>query len=84
MSQRQVNVRLEADIVDVLAAAAFIDGVSTGELLRPYLRSLADELARDPQVMAAVRARRERAAIHEGKLQNLSKPRAGRSGRTDA
>jgi uncharacterized protein (DUF1778 family) len=57
MPQRQLNIRLDAAKFDVLEAAAFIEGVSLPEVIRPVLDSLALELAADPTVQLALWAR---------------------------
>ena len=56
---------------DVLEAAAFIDGVSLPEIIRPVLDALAHDLAADPTVQMALRAREERSATRSGKLTRL-------------
>jgi len=71
MSQRQLNVRLDAATFDILEAAAFIDGVSLPDVIRPVIDALASELGTDPAVQLALRAREERSAARSGKLTRL-------------
>ncbi len=71
MAHRQLNIRLDAAKFDVLEAAAFIDGVSLPEIIRPVLDALASKLAADPTVQLALRAREERSATRSGKLARL-------------
>ncbi|HSZ15329.1 MAG TPA: hypothetical protein VK790_14940 [Solirubrobacteraceae bacterium] len=71
VAQRQLNIRVDAAMFDVLEAAAFIDGMSLPELIRPILDDLAKDLAADPAVQLALRAREERSATRSGKLTRL-------------
>jgi hypothetical protein len=72
VAQRQLNIRVDGVKFDVLEAAAFIDGVSLPEIIRPVLDALANDLAADPTVQLALRAREERSATRSGKLTRLS------------
>jgi hypothetical protein len=62
---------MDAAKFDVLEAAAFIDGVSLPEIIRPVLDALATDLVADPTVQLALRAREERSATRSGKLARL-------------
>jgi hypothetical protein len=71
MPQRQLNVRMDGGTFDLLEAAAFVEGISLPEVIRPVIEALANELGADPAVQLALRAREERAAARSGKLTRL-------------
>jgi hypothetical protein len=60
LAQRQVNIRISEAEFKVLAAAAFLDGVNPPDLLRPIVEGLVEELGADPDVIAALQAKRAR------------------------
>ena len=82
MATGQVNSRIDADLQQVLEAAAWVEGKSVGELIRGPVEELARRLSNDRQVKLALQARAERAAVNEGKLTPISARR--RSGGSDA
>jgi uncharacterized protein (DUF1778 family) len=57
MPQSQVNVRLDSRKLEILEAAAFVDGRSVGELIRDAIEDLADELQEQVAVQLAIQAR---------------------------
>ncbi len=57
MPQSQVNVRLDSRKLEVLEAAAFVDGRSVGELIRSAIEELADSLHDEVAVQLAIQAR---------------------------
>jgi len=72
MAQRQINVRLPIETVEVLETAAYLEGMSSvPELIRTIVDLEAARLRRDPHVQEVLRARAERAAMREGKLSSL-------------
>lgn len=72
MSQKQLNVRMEEATFDVIEAAAFVQGVSLPEIIRPQVEALAESLSRDHSIQTALRARAEHRAARSGKLSSLS------------
>jgi hypothetical protein len=58
--QEQVNVRLDADLVEILEAAAFIEDASVAELARGAIEGLARRYSTDRAVRSALEARRLR------------------------
>lgn len=76
-SQRQLNIRVDAETFDVLEAVAFLDGASLPDVIRPVIEQLAEELeAADPAIQLALRARAERSALRTGKLARLPRREA--------
>jgi hypothetical protein len=72
MAQRQINVRLPIETIEVLETAAYLEGMSSvPELIRKIVDLEAGRLRRDPHVQEVLRARAERAAMREGKLSSL-------------
>jgi hypothetical protein len=71
MAQKQLNVRLNEDIFDVLEAMAFIEGVSLPDIIRPVIEALAFEARSEPAIQLALRARAERMAVRSGKLSRI-------------
>jgi hypothetical protein len=74
-TQRQINVRLPANVVGVIEAAAILEELSTAEYLKPVLEDLAGSLKEDPSVQTIIRLRAERAAQKEGKLSPIDSKR---------
>ncbi len=67
-----MNVRINPDSLDFLEAAAFVRRFrGLQELLRPIVEQFAEGLAKDPEVHAAVRARRDRDARASSKVERL-------------
>jgi hypothetical protein len=60
IQQEQVNVRLDANLVEVLEAAAFVEQVSVSELARGAVENLARTYASEVAVQSALKARRLR------------------------
>jgi uncharacterized protein (DUF1778 family) len=60
MAVSQVNIRLDSRKLEILEAAAFVDGRSVPEFVRATIEGLADQLADDPAVLLALQARDER------------------------
>jgi hypothetical protein len=58
--QEQVNVRVDAELVRVLEAAAFVEGASVAELARGAIENLARRYSTDQAVQSALEARRLR------------------------
>ncbi|HTW42417.1 MAG TPA: hypothetical protein VMD79_08885 [Solirubrobacteraceae bacterium] len=71
MGQKQLNVRLNEDIFDVLEAMAFIEGVSLPDVIRPVIEALALEARSEPAIQLALRARAESMAVRSGKLSRI-------------
>ncbi len=77
MAQRQVNVRVDDATFGVLEAAAFLEGASLPDLIRPRIEAAARDYADEHAVQTALRAREEHLATRAGKLSSLrSRPRA--------
>lgn len=62
MAHAQVNARVSAEIQEILEAAAYAQRKAVGEVVRPAIEQLAQELAEVPAVKTALRARKEMAA----------------------
>jgi hypothetical protein len=74
-NQNQLNIRLKPDRDVFLRAAAFVNGLSAGELARQLLEeAIQERYAEVPTVKKAVEARIEQTAANEGKLAHLPKP----------
>jgi hypothetical protein len=71
MAQRQLNVRLDEKTFSVLEAAAFVEGTSLPDVIRPQLEALAERFSREHAVETALRAREEHRASQAGKLSSL-------------
>lgn len=78
MPQRQLNIRLDEATFATLEAAAFVEGLSLPDVIRPELETLAVQLADDQAVRTALRAREERLASRTGKLTPLRARLAGK------
>jgi hypothetical protein len=76
MAQRQLNVRVDAATFDALEAAAFVEGVSLPDVIRPHIETFARALALERPVQNALRAREEHRAFNTGKLSVLQSRRA--------
>ncbi|HEV7495003.1 hypothetical protein [Baekduia sp.] len=74
---RQLNIRVRNEDFDVLAAAAWLDGESVAEFVRPRLEQWIQELRNDSEIAAAIRLQAERAARKEGKLSRIASRRLG-------
>lgn len=61
MAQSQVNVRIDSRKVEVLEAAAFVDGKTLAEFVRTAVEGLADRLGDDAAIQLALQARDHRA-----------------------
>lgn len=61
-ARSQVNIRLDPQEAEVLAAVAFLNEVSAAEALRPSIREFLQRAEEDPDVRATlkIRARRRR------------------------
>ncbi len=59
MAQSQVNVRVDSRKLEILEAAAFVDGRSVSDLVRSAIEELADLLNEEGAVQLALRARDE-------------------------
>ncbi len=77
MSQRQINIRLSSEVVDVLEAAAFARRMSVPELLKPLIEAEADALRASSAIQAALRGRAEWEAREAGTLSSLDEHRLG-------
>lgn len=73
--------RIPQDAFEVLEAAAYVRRLKMQALLAPVLQAFADDLRKDPAVRTAIRAREERDAVTQGKLQPLRRTQGG--GRPD-
>jgi hypothetical protein len=81
MPQSQVNVRVDSRKLEILEAAAFVDGRSVGELVRSALEDLADQLHEDVAVQLAIQARDARQRAPAPTVIGFpTKHRAGRAG----
>jgi uncharacterized protein (DUF1778 family) len=61
-AQEQVNVRLDAEMLAILEAAAFVEHASVTELVRPAVEGLARRYGNDHAVQLALEARDAREA----------------------
>ena len=59
MAQSQINVRVDSRKLEILEAAAFVDGRTVGDLVRAAVEDLADALHEKPPVQLAIQARDE-------------------------
>jgi hypothetical protein len=57
VGRTQVNIRLESEEADLLAAVAFLSDQSAAEVLRPVIRAFLEDQRNDPDVTAAARIR---------------------------
>jgi uncharacterized protein (DUF1778 family) len=57
LAQSQINVRMDSRKLEVLEAAAFVDGRSVGDLVRAAIEDLADSLHDQVPVQLAIQAR---------------------------
>ncbi|MDT7713796.1 MAG: hypothetical protein QOG46_2703 [Pseudonocardiales bacterium] len=57
MAQSQVNIRVDSRKLEILEAAAFVDGRSVGDLVRAAVEDLADRLHEQAAVQLAIQAR---------------------------
>jgi hypothetical protein len=80
MAQRQLNVRVDAATFDALEAAAFVEGISLPDVIRPHIETFARALAQEGPVQNALRAREEYRAFNTGKLSVLRSRRVGAEG----
>jgi hypothetical protein len=60
LPRSQVNVRLDSDEAEVLAAVAFLNDASAAEVLRPIVRDFLRKQRDDPEVDAALKIRKRR------------------------
>jgi uncharacterized protein (DUF1778 family) len=58
--QRQVNVRLDDETIEVLEAAGFLDGRNLTDEVRAAIRNRAAEAGQDPIVREALELKRKR------------------------
>lgn len=66
VTQRQVNVRLDEDTIEILEAAGFLDGRNLTDEARAAIVSRAEEAGSDPLVQQARDLRRQRKAAAAG------------------
>lgn len=59
MAQSQINVRVDSRKLEVLEAAAFVDGRTVGDLVRAAIEDLADTVHEQAAVQLAIQARDE-------------------------
>jgi hypothetical protein len=59
---------MDQDAFDVLEAAAFVQGASLPDLIRPHIEALTASLVQEHAVQTALRAREEHRAARTGKL----------------
>jgi hypothetical protein len=79
--QAQVNIRLDAQILAVLEAAAFVHGLSVGELARQLLEAGAADLQDSSAVKKALQARMEGPGeVDDSRVTSISKRRSGGDG----
>lgn len=80
MAQSQVNIRMDSRQLEVLEAAAFVDGRSVPDLIRAALDDLAKELGEQAPVQLALQARDERMRQSRGNVRGFpTKHRAQRA-----
>jgi len=68
VAQSQVNVRIDSRKLEILEAAAFVDGRSMGDLVRGAVEDLADHLYEQAAVQLAIQARDEHAGKPKSNL----------------
>jgi hypothetical protein len=59
-SQRQVNVRLDEETIELLEVAGFLDGRNLLDEVRAAIHARAEEAAKDPEVQEVLARRRNR------------------------
>lgn len=64
MAQSQINVRVDSRKLEVLEAAAYVDGRTVGDLVRGAIEDLADSLGEAAAVQLALQARDEHVRGH--------------------
>ena len=80
---RQINVRQPLERYATLEAAAFVHHKgSPGKLIQELVDEAVDRYAELPSVKKALEARREQAAVDEGKLSHLRGKGGGRKAAT--
>lgn len=57
VARPQVNIRLDPDEAEILAAVAFLNDASAAEILRPVVRTFLSKQRKDPAVDAALKIR---------------------------
>jgi hypothetical protein len=80
MPQKQLNVRVDEETLDVLEAAAFTKRASLPDIVRPFLEELARTLREEPAVRTALVARGQRTAAEPDNVTLIATKR----GRKDA
>ena len=77
--QKQVNVRLDEETIELLDAAAWIDGLNLLDEVRTAIQRHAAEVAKDPDVQDALRLRRRRRPAEEElpRIRSLEDKRRG-------
>lgn len=68
MPQSQLNIRIDSRKLEVLEAAAFVDGRSVADLVRSAVEELADELHDQAAVQLAIQARDEHVRVPRGNV----------------
>lgn len=77
MAQRQVNVRIDDEDLEVLIAGGFIEGTSMTDEVRLAIQKRIDELRSDPDVAEVLRIQQERRARNEApNVTPIRSPRA--------
>ena len=80
MAVSQVNVRVDSRKLEVLEAAAFVDGRSVPDLVRTAIEELADQLGEQIAVQLAIQARDEHVRAQKPNVTGFpTKHRAPRS-----
>jgi hypothetical protein len=62
IAQEQVNIRIDADLLEILEAAAFVERASVAELARGAIEGLARSYRSESRVQLALEARKEQEA----------------------
>lgn len=80
--ESQVNIRVKSETLELLEAAVYLRRLRGMQaLLLPVIEQFVEDLLReDPEIQAAVRARRERDARHAGKLRRISRKKQAGNG----
>ena len=68
MAQSQVNIRMDSRKLEVLEAAAYVDGQTVPEFLRAAIEALVTELLDQVPVQLAIQARDARAREARGNV----------------
>jgi hypothetical protein len=77
-STKLIAARVPAGVADILDAAAFVRRQSMQKLVAPAVEALAQDLAKDPAVEAALKVRREADSRAGGRVTSITSQKNSR------